>query len=270
MAEPHALDLTVERGADGRSRLIRKRVAFPWSLGRAFAPISSDDPLLILPQAAGAGLVAGDDVHQAVTLDADTAARLESAGATVVHGGSGSLARSHWTFSLSPSSALVVAAEPYVLAPDADLHLTTQIDIAPDAVFIGFEGMCHAVPPDGTASRGSWRTDTRVFRPDGEILLIDRQRAEAGDPARLSALPFAPAAFGTIFVLAPPDRLTELETGPIALPEVYAAATPLRKNAGIGIRIAAPTGGRLRDAGMMLLNQLVERLGLLRGRPVSP
>lgn len=257
-ASPPALDLVAAPGPDNRTRIVRRRVAYPWSLGRAFAPSRPGEPLLVLPQEAAAGLLAGDRVEQRLTLERDASVRLAFAGATLVLAdapGRRRPARSLWRHALGPGARLVAAAEPHALLPGAELDLATEIALDPSATYIGFEGICLAEGPGGCA----WRSELTVRRPDGPPLLIDRQAARDEDLRRAARLPGAPAAFGTLLALAPPGAAARLAAalppGAIDLPGAYAAAAPLRGGAGLAVRIAAPAGGALRDAGRALLDR---------------
>ncbi|MEJ8570289.1 urease accessory protein UreD [Microbaculum marinum] len=261
LSPPCALDLAVDVGADGRSRLLRRRVAFPWSMGRGFAPEWPGEPILILPQAAGAGLLSGDDVEQRLEIRSGAAARLESAGATMVHRGDRGAARSQWRFRLREEAALVVAAEPHVLASGCRLELRTDIEIEDGASFIGFEGICHAASLSGSEPAGAWFAETRVRRFDGRTLFVDRQEAKADDAGRVKALPGAPSAFGTVLVLGPAADRCGIAPGALELPGVYAAAAVLRAEAGLAVRIAAQTGGALRTAGRQLVSRAASALG---------
>lgn len=256
-----ALDLAAAPGPDGRTRLVRRRVTYPWSLGRAFPGPDPAAPLLVLPQAAAAGLLAGDEVRHRLDLAPGARVRLASAGATVVHA-PGALspaqgpAAAAWRFRLDEGAELIVAAEPHVLLPRARLALETEVELAASARLVAFEGVCLADP----AAPAAWRTRLVVRRPGGALLFEDRQHASAEALGRLRRLPHAPAAFGTLVALAPAAAgiLRAFPPGPLELPNAYAACAPLRAGAGVAIRIACADGGALREAGAALVARACE------------
>lgn len=227
-ASPPALDLVAAPGPDNRTRIVRRRVAYPWSLGRAFAPSRPGEPLLVLPQEAAAGLLAGDRVEQRLTLERDASVRLAFAGATLVLAdapGRRRPARSLWRHALGPGARLVAAAEPHALLPGAELDLATEIALDPSATYIGFEGICLAEGPGGCA----WRSELTVRRPDGPPLLIDRQAARDEDLRRAARLPGAPAAFGTLLALAPPGAAAGWPRPCRPARSTFPAPTPRRR-----------------------------------------
>lgn len=250
-----SLDLTVSAVPDGVPRMHRHRVAFPWSLGRAFGPADTNGPLRILPQVAGAGLLAGDSRHQRLRVGPGAAARIEDAGSIVVHRGTARPAATVWDYHVGEGACLTVAAEPYSLSPGASLRLRTRISMDPSGVFVGFEGVCLA-----GGGPADWRSETVVEDPSGAPLLIDRQRAAAADYPRLGALTGGMKtdganAFGSILILCPPAKMPDLAL-PLDAPGIYAGLTPLRGGIGVGIRMAASSGGTLRDAALSMMHQL--------------
>lgn len=259
LAAAAALDLTVAVGPDGRSRIAARRAAFPWSLGRGY-PGPPGAAVEVIPQVAGAGLLAGDAVRQAVRVGPGAALRLTSAGAMLVHGDAeGREARSDWRMEAGPGAVLVVASEPHALLAGAALDLAQTLVIDAGARFAGFEGVCRAGPG------GAWRTRSLVMRPGGEVLFDDRQAAGVDALDRAAALPGGWTAFGTVLALGPDSgaAMEALPEGPLDLgPGVWAAAARLRGGCGVGVRIAAVDGGRLREAGRAALARAEAALGL--------
>lgn len=259
-AEPpmsYALDVSVT--AD---RMQRKRVAFPWSLGRAYACETWTGALRLIPQVSGAGLLSGDHLRQKVHVDAQARLRLESAGAMQVLAGTSGVARSDWNFVLEHGAMLVLDAEPYALMPRAALDLHSHFHLAPEAIVLAAEAICYthmdiAQHPHGL---GTWRSQTTVADASGASMFIDRQAASIEGVKRLRRLPTGFAAFGTIWVLA---DIKIAEAAVVDLPDVTPcrlALSPLRAGAGIAIRLAAVDGGVLRFACRLLMNVLEPRL----------
>lgn len=251
-----ALDISV---ADGRMH--RHRVAFPWSVGRPYICETWRGALRLIPQVSGAGLLSGDHVRQRVRLGPQTRLRIESAGAMQVLSGRSGPARSDWSFALDPGAMLVLDAEPYTLMPRAQLDLRSDIKLAPGAILLASEAICHAHPnirqnPDGF---GEWRAQTRVADVSGGPIFTDRQAVSHQGGARLARLPDGATAFGTIWVLTDLDIAEHAVT---SLPDVACriAFSPLRAKVGFAIRLAAIDGGTLRGACRTLMAVLETRL----------
>lgn len=242
-----ALDLTVCVGADGRSRLAARDVSFPWSLGRGYSS-GPNDPVMLIPQVAGAGLLAGDHVRQRICVGSNAALYLASAGAMLTygtHGGGHSV--SDWSVDLDAGARAFLVSEPYVLLDDAKLDLRQTLTVAPDATLIGCEGIVCAK----AGNRSQWQTETLVRRPDGTRVFTDRQRASPKLLARQADLPGTWTAFGTVLILTPaPDVHLATIRGALdnAAAGLWIGASPIRANAGACVRIAAKNGQLLRSA----------------------
>lgn len=242
-----SLDLTIALGADGASRLAQRRVAYPWSVGRGY-PGQPGEPLTVIPQVAGAGLLAGDHVLQRIHVAQDAALHLQSAGAMLTYGTpGGAKCRSDWALDVEAGGRAFVISEPYVLLPDAALMLRQTITIAPGGRVVACEGMVAA--PGASTSR--WQTETVVQGPDGTPLFRDRQRASAEMLATQARMPGGWTAFGTVLVLTPDvqqvraviEETVRSTTSPAAI-----GVAPLPRGLGVCARIAAPDGQTLRDA----------------------
>lgn len=253
-----ALDLSIVAGPNGISRLGARNVSFPWSLGRGY-PGGRGEPVMLIPQVAGAGLLAGDDVRQRICVEQDAALHLVSAGAMLTYGAPGDeQCRSNWSIELKSGARAVVASEPYVLFDDADLCLRQSISLAEDATFIGCEGVVRARPDTPC----SWNSEATVCRPDGSILFIDRQRAHAETLKRHAKFDGSWRAFGTVLILTPirerTDQIIEL-AGNLTIKGVALGACQTRGASGACIRIAASDGQGLRTA----MSRMVDMSGHL-------
>lgn len=253
--EARVLDLALARGPDGLTRIVRRRVAWPWSLARGFR---LGDPaggpggcLTLVPQAAGAALIAGDRWEQALSLGPGAAARLRTAGATLVQGEGA--ARSLWRLSVGPGAWLGFLPDPAVLCTGALLVQEIRAEVAPDAALVLADGFCLRSP--GERPEG-WQSLLSLARPGEAPFLAERQAAGCAAFDRLARLPGAPRAFGSLTFVG----LRPLPEGPVevpGLPGLYAAAGGLRGGAGVSVRLAAPDGGTLAQALAALLARLV-------------
>ena len=248
----HSLDLAVTRGADGRSRLLRRRVEFPWSLGRGYSG-PAGTPVKVIPQLSGAGLLPGDRVEQRVRVEAGASIDLISAGAMLAYGSAGRrTARSDWTFDLAPGSRTRILSEPYVVFDDADLVVHQSLRVAEDASMISIEAFVDA----SVRKTARWRSETVVLRPDGTVLFKDRVNASSQALARHGRFLGGWSAFGSMTVLGPGREVleramecacTRQEAG------VWCGWSPLPKQVGVGVRFAAHDGQRLRSTMMRVL-----------------
>lgn len=257
--DEYSLDLTVGRPGGGASRLTRRRVRFPWSLGRAFGGEGPGDALEIIPQSAGGGLLAGDVQRQRVRVEAGARALIRSAGATVVYGtpSGGVCAEQSWRFELGPEAALAMASEPFALRRRSDLRTRQTVVLPACGVFVGAEAV--VIDQEATAC---WRSRLDVERPDGARVLVDGQRSTAEIGRRLASAPRPWRAFATLYALAPPERIPamSLAIGGADRPgtaRVVMAAAPLRGGLGLGVRIMASDGGAMRDAAHNLSRRLI-------------
>ncbi len=255
-----ALDLAIALGRDGRSRIAARSVRYPWSLGRGY---SDDRGVTVIPQIAGAGLLAGDHVRQRIRVERDAAMRLVSAGATLVHGGETGPARSDWVVEVLPGACAVLVNEPYVLLPGGAVRVRTTFVVAPEAVLIAAEGIVCGLSADPV----SFETRTTVSCPERGVLFHDWQRAVSGEIGRASALHGRPTAFATVICVCSAFARGDIDgavpEGPVDLGAgVWAGAAQLARGIGIGIRIAAPSGGCLRAAILRALDTFAGAAGL--------
>jgi urease accessory protein UreH len=266
-APAFCFDVTLARGRDGRTRLARRSVSHPWSLGRSFP--AEDDPgaATLIPQAAAAGLLAGDVHRQRVRLEAGASARLVAAGATMVYGaGDGRIAESAWRFEIGSGARLEHRAEPYVLHGPARLRSTQTVVLAETGCCLTWD----AVVFSGDRA-AAWTAELVVESPEGAALLIDAQRAAPGALARQGAPPGCWRAFGALHLLAPAAPRAALERAAASglagtRSGVFAAAAPLAGALGLGLRIAARDGGRLRGALHDMAGRLMAALDTERGQ----
>lgn len=265
-AEKPVLRLKISLGADGRSRIEERHVSFPWSLGRGYAT-DPGQPVMVIPQMAGAGLLADDQVSQRILVSKDAALHLVSAGAMLTYGSPGGGASiSDWSVELEECAQAIVVSEPYVLLDDASLALRQTIIVPPDATFIGCEGIVCA----RTGNRSQWQTETIVRRPDGTHLFTDRQRAGSHVLQLQNDLRDRWSAFGTLLVIGAGSAKCVVAMESRVSTEsdrVWIGCAQTRSESGLCIRIAARDGLNLRTTMMHLMNMLISEL---KHRDVAP
>lgn len=258
--ERPALDLAIALGRDGRSRIAARSVRFPWSLGRGYA---GDRGVTVIPQVAGAGLLSGDRVSQRIRVERDASLRLVSAGATLVYGGDAGPAQSEWLVEVQPGACAILGSEPYVLLSGSALQLETTFVVAPGGVLIAAEGI--VCDPSGTPV--SFRTTSTIRCPERGLLFHDRQAATWDDILRAGALCARPTAFASVICvdsgIERGSVVGAVQDGEVDLgPGVWAGAARLARGTGIGIRIAASSGGLLRAAMRRALDRLTGKPSL--------
>ncbi len=252
-----SLDLSIERGANGASRLIRHRVSYPWSLGRGY-PNGDDGSVMILPQVAGAGLLAGDWIDQRIRVGMHASLNLASAGATLVHGRHGAQeATSRWTYDLAEGAQVVAAIAPNALLDNAQIRQENFVTIHPTATLVLVDGFVDA----STDQSVEWSGTTTVRRPNGDTMMIDRQVAGNTLLSRHSRFPRRWTAFASLLVLVPAEKCSDLlglvrNPSPPANPSEWVGVSKLRQSCGIGLRYATQDGASLRLAITRTLSQL--------------
>ena len=253
-----SMDLAIGLGADGRSRLASRRVSFPWSLGRGY-PGPPGSPVTLIPQVAGAGLLAGDRIGQRIRVEDGAALHLESAGAMLTYGtpgGQGSV--SDWVIDLGHGARVVLLSEPYVLLDNADLTLRQTITLPRASTLVSCEGVCAASP-----GHRCWTSEIVVRRPEGTVLFEDRQQVTGDLLDRLTEMPGSWTSFGTVIVLSEdPDGALAIMTSTADGLDggTWTGIAPTRAGAGVCARVAAGSGQQLRTA-LRSLVQAASRIG---------
>ena len=256
------LDISAVPGADTSSRLVRHRVSFPWSIGRGYRSESNPRVLTVIPQMAGAGLMAGDRFDHRIGVTSGALLELAPAGATLVHGSPGrGPAISNWCYNIQDHAALLIVPEPHVLMAGADLSLRQAIVTGPSGLFLGAEII--AVAP-GVTDAG-FTLETRIQRADGTPILEDVQSASPTLLERLGAKKDRYDCFATVLIVGESrvranfrsavDRTIE-ETAP----DIFGQAASLRVDAGIGIRLIGTSAGIVRSAVRRLFDLIAREI----------
>ena len=245
-ALPVQFRLNVGCDMAGRTRITGRHVSWPWSLPRGFQEQGRHGPLTILPQAAAAGLLPGDVWQSEIVTEPCARMRLIEAGATAVHGGGAEPGRVGWNLVAGPASVLALCAQPYVLLPGARLVHRVDVTMHPSACVAVLDGMCLS----GDADPGmGWTSVLTVRDEDGSVVLRDAQSVGGAALTSVAGLHANARAFGTLTVLAPPERQGALEAalGDLArtIEGGYAACGPVRRRRGVALRLACHSGGAL-------------------------
>jgi urease accessory protein len=240
--------LAVDR-AGGRSVLRRQHVGYPLHVTRGFyLDAARPDLLTLYLQSASGGLYAGDRINLDVAVGANAAFHLTTQAATVVHDGRGVGALQRQRVTVGEGAFCAVSSDPYVLFPGADLALENHAVVADDAVLLLADGFAVHDPKASGRMFAQFASRLKVSRPDGRLLLKDTGRI-AGEELGGGALgPWAAAA--NLLVVAPPDRLPDLQDMQQAADGCGALAgcSAAPNGAGLVLRMLAPDGGTLARA----------------------
>ena len=256
------LDLTFAADAAGTSRLVRRRVRYPYAFLRPFW--FGDRPEGIataILQSGSGGLFGGERLGQRVAVEEGAALHITTQAAAIVHARRGrSAAEQHIALHLAPGSYLEYLPEPMLMFPDGGLEQRIAVEMAADAVLLLGDGIAAHDPEasEGTLPQpfGLHRNSLEVRLPDGRLLFADRGTVTGeGFAAALSGGERPRRACGWFAAVAPglPERHADLQTGlQAALDDlsgpVDAAAGSLPGGAGAWCRIVAKGGDGLRAA----------------------
>tara|TARA_R110001592_G_scaffold357416_1_gene660460 strand:- start:12385 stop:13233 length:849 start_codon:yes stop_codon:yes gene_type:complete len=155
------------------TRLISKRQLGPLTLQRAFYPEGDTCHSYILHPPGG--VVGGDSLQIDITAESGTHSLLTTPGATKFY-------RSHAQASARVSQNIAIASgaavewlpQQNIFFPGANVELSTNINIAADGNYMGWEINCLGRPANGeTFSSGRMRSTTSVSI-GGELRLVER------------------------------------------------------------------------------------------------
>lgn len=157
-----------------------------------------------------AGVVGGDRLALEVTAGENARVQLTTPGAAKWYRSSGAPARQSLHFSVAPGAVLEWLPQETIVFDGAIAELDTQIVLARDAIFLGWEIVCLGRRFAGERfAKGEFAQDV-VARREGLRQWIERTRLRGGSallesPVGLASQP----VFGTLLAFAPlvPDRV---------------------------------------------------------------
>jgi urease accessory protein len=240
--------LLVAELAGGKTVLRRQHVGYPLHVTRAFQldRMRPDLTTLYLQSASG-GLYAGDRLKFDLVVGVGAALDLTTQASTVVHDGRGSGSMMHHSVTVKDDAFCAIISDPYVLFPGASLHIGTIATVATAAIFIMAEGFAAHDPHrrGGTFTRFS--TDTRIMRPDGRRVVLDRGSVRGEHLSASCGAVGGMAAAGSVLMIAPPDQLADIAEIEAAADSCgcLAGVTAASNRAGLAMRLLAPDGGTL-------------------------
>lgn len=251
-------NIEIERNNHNKFKLIKKKVTFPWSLGRGYEQKSGINCIRILPQVAGAGLMSGDNFFQRVYLGKDARAKVQDSGSMIVLSGQKGPASTHWEYTVDEGGVLILDSEPYCLLDHARCEVYNTFYLSNSATVIALDGFCHS--KNLVEKFGFYKNETKVKSLDGKLILIDRQKALADSLHRLSKyVEKGSGAVGTINIFAV-KKVSEnlmVVVDDLDIPHARAAFNGI---SGFSIRLLAPSGGQLRNVTKHVLYQFEKKL----------
>ncbi len=234
--------------AGGRTVLRRQYVGYPFHITRPFQldRMRPDLSTLYLQSASG-GLYAADRLALDLVVGAGAALNLTTQASTVVHDGRGDGSTMRQSVTVKEGAFCAVISDPYVLFPGASLDLATIATVASDGILILADGFAVHDPHHRGGTFARFSTETRIMRPDGERVVVDRGSVGGDDLSGSCGALGGMTAACSVLMIAPPDRLADVAEFEAAADRCgcLAGATAASNRAGLAMRLLAPDGGTL-------------------------
>jgi len=249
---PAQLDLSFRWHPNRGTYLDRRVFRWPFTLSRGFRldAIPSGMLTLILQSASGA-ILADDALVQRICVRAGAAAHITTQAATIVYRApAGMCATDVMELQVEDGGMIEYLPEPRILFPESSLSQRLLLRAAHFGTAILSEGFVLHDPADQGRPFRRYAAELVIERPGGRIAAMDRIDLERMPQRGGRRTQYA--AYGLMLVVAPlpPSALETLCRNITArLDEttgIYAAASVLPEEVGIGLRIAATDGLRLR------------------------
>lgn len=174
------LDLGFER-RDARTILARRHHSGPLRVQKSLYPEGQDlcHAIVLHPPA---GIVGGDELRIVAELGPGAQALLTTPGAGKWYRSAGHLAEQAVTLKVGAGGTAEWLPQENIMFSGAVAHMSTAVELAEGARFIGVETLCFGRRASGeTFERGSLRLATDI-RVDGRLLWRERGRIEGGSP----------------------------------------------------------------------------------------
>ncbi|MBL8436799.1 MAG: urease accessory protein UreD [Zoogloeaceae bacterium] len=197
------LTLGFERRGE-RTVLAQRRHQGPLRVQKALYPEGEDvcQVILVHPPA---GIAGGDDLQIDVTVGDGAKAQITTPGAGKWYRSAGRLATLTQRVVVEAGGMCEWVPQESIVFDGALGSMLTEVDLAPDAVYLGMETICLGRTGSGERlTRGSLRMETRLRRA-GKTLWLERGRIDGG-----SGLMHSPAGLdgatvtGTLLAVGPP------------------------------------------------------------------
>ncbi len=204
------LDLVLERGHRGRTRLARNRHQGPLCVQRPFYPDPDGRAHVYLIHAPG-GVVGGDSLETRVVLRERARALLTTPAATKFYRSPVSVSRLKQDFQVEADAILEWLPQETILFDGSNSELATRVELAPGARFAGWEILCLGRTASGEHfDRGVLRQSFEIWRA-GVPLLVERLRLDARDSLQHTNAGLAGQPVLGVFALVLGSRQTEAQ-----------------------------------------------------------
>lgn len=256
------LDLVYAATANGSTRLLRRYCRYPFSLTGSFGKCSSANATLsVIPQSASGGLFEGDDVRERHVVGANASVRLLDQGSLVVHracNGRPSQWRRH--VEIGANANVACLNSPLVMLPGAQLVARTTLVAHATATILLTDGIGVHTP----SGPGSAHDCASVLPANSLSQSIEVRRTKHAAPIAIDRYEAVFAAnedrwFGTVMILLPVSgapaagRLADAMWRKIDSDRrVFGGVTELANEAGLAVRLIAPTGGKIKQLSRQL------------------
>jgi urease accessory protein len=236
------LDLGFLRRGE-RTILDRRIFSWPFVITRTFWLDQRPADMLTVILQTGSGAMHGEDsLAQRIRLGEGASVHLTTQGAASIHRADpGCSARETIDIAVAAGGFLEYLPEPRILFPEAALSQSIDIDCAANAAAIISDAFTVHDPEKRGRSFRRMESTTRLRIDGGEPVMVDRLDLTHMGRGRRQA---AYAAYGSIFlVTAEPFEILErlsLQISALleAIPGLYAAASVLPSQAGVGVKLA--------------------------------
>lgn len=262
-----ALDLTFRRGPD-RTYLGHQYASYPFHICRPH--YYADDPsgmATLYIQSVAGGLFESDRLKVSIEAEAGAASHVTSQASTIIHGMERDHGEQSVTINAAKDSFVEYLPDCTILFPRARLASRLRVCAHETAsVLVADAFLAH--DPDGKGGMFDWMSsDLAIAGAEGKVLAQERFRVTGKQLAR--SLPgmngpwIAQATVAIVQAGRPVDRLLDRIRQELdAVPDVYAGASRLPGDAGIGARIMAGDGHALRRAVLSVWSSARVDLGL--------
>ena len=234
--------------AGGRTILRRQHVGYPFHITRAFQlDRTRPDLATLYLQSTSGGLYAADRLALDVTVGAGAALHLTTPASAVVHDGREQGSQMRHSVMVRDRAFCAIISDPYILFPGADLRVATVATVAADAILIMAEGFAVHDPHRRGGTFARFSAQTRVMRPDGQRLVVERGSLCGSDLSGNGGALGGMSAACSVLMIAPPDRLAGIAEIEAAADRCgcLAGVTAAPNRAGLAMRLLAPDGGTL-------------------------
>ena len=195
------LDLVLERGHRGRTRLARNRHEGPLCVQRPFYPDSDGRAHVYLIHTPG-GVVGGDALDIDVRVREGARALLTTPAATKFYRSPRAAGRQAQRLRVEADAILEWLPQETILFEAARAELSTHIELAPGARFAGWEILCLGRTAAGESFRSGSVTQRFELWRDGVPLLVERLALGRGDPLLAANAGLAGQPVVGVFALA--------------------------------------------------------------------